>query len=85
MFGATTVIAAALVLVPGAPLVSILVGTQVLNAVLLLPLLVLMYLMARDPTLMGAFRASRGASALYLVGIALVSSCVAALVVLTIT
>ena len=38
-----------IILVPGMPLISVLVLTQVLNAVLLLPLLVFMYLLARDP------------------------------------
>jgi Mn2+/Fe2+ NRAMP family transporter len=47
------------VLVPGAPLVPILFLTQALNAVLLLPLLILMIVLARDRSLMGEYAASR--------------------------
>ncbi len=38
---------------PGIPLVTILVGTQVLNAVLLIPLLCVMIAIGRDENLMG--------------------------------
>ncbi len=55
-FGVVVVAGCALVLVPGAPLITILVLTQVLNAILLLPLLVFMYGMARDRALMGGVR-----------------------------
>ena len=41
-YGIITLIGTALVLAPNAPLVAILVGTQVLNAVLLIPLLLAM-------------------------------------------
>jgi NRAMP (natural resistance-associated macrophage protein)-like metal ion transporter len=82
-YGATTVIAAGLVLIPGAPLIAILVLTQALNAVLLLPLLLLMYLMACDPDLMGAFHAGRVERAAYLVTMAFISACVLALGVLS--
>ncbi len=44
-----------IVLLPGMPLIGVLVLTQVLNAILLLPLLVLMYLLARDPQVMGRY------------------------------
>lgn len=78
-FFAVTVVAAGIVLVPGAPLITILVGTQVLNAVLLLPLLAFMYGIARDHVLMGEHVASRAAAARYLVGIVLIGICVVAL------
>jgi len=53
---AMTVVAAALVLIPGAPLVSILFLTQAVNAVMLLPFLAMIVHLARDPTLMGELR-----------------------------
>lgn len=52
-YATVTVAAVAVVLVPGAALVPILFLTQVLNAILLLPLLVMIVGMARDRTLMG--------------------------------
>lgn len=82
-FGVITVLAAGLVLLPGAALVPILVGTQVLNAVLLVPLLLFMYRVARDRELMGRFAAGRVASAGYLVAIALIVACVLALFVVS--
>jgi NRAMP (natural resistance-associated macrophage protein)-like metal ion transporter len=81
-YGATTIIAAAAVLLPGAPLIPILVLTQALNAILLVPLLVLMYGMARDPELLGRFRATRPQAAMYLVAVAFITACVLALAVL---
>jgi len=83
-FGAMLVLAAAIVLVPGAPLISILVLSQALNAVLLLALLPFMRRIAADPAVMGehalgaAGRAATGA-ALFVVALS-----VAALAVLTI-
>jgi Mn2+/Fe2+ NRAMP family transporter len=47
------------VLLPGISLIPVLVLTQVLNAVLLLPLLLFMYGLARDPDLMGGHHARR--------------------------
>jgi len=77
--------AAIVVIVPGAPLLAILVLTQVLNAVLLVPLLVLMLVLARDRSVLGD-DASRGAWwALELVGAAIVVTAVAALGVVTFT
>mgnify|MGYP000567733508 CR=1 FL=1 len=46
-------VAAGIVLVPGLPLVSLLVSTQMLNAVLLVPLLVLMTFLSRDVSVLG--------------------------------
>jgi len=82
-FGAVTVIGAAVVLIPGAPLITILVATQALNAVLLLPILVFMYRVARDRDLMGEYRATPLMAAAYLVAIAAIGVCVAALAVLS--
>jgi len=75
-------VAALIVLVPGIPLIPILVLSQVLNAVLLLPLLTFMYGISRDRDLMGDYTASRATAALYLATIAFISVSVAALVVL---
>jgi Mn2+/Fe2+ NRAMP family transporter len=83
-FGAVTTIGAAVVLIPGAPLIAILVLTQALNAVLLLPLLVFMYRIARDRDLMGDYVAGPVLAASYLVAIALIGACVVALGVLSI-
>lgn len=81
-FVGVTGVAALVVLVPGAPLLAILVLSQVLNAVLLLPLLVFLYLVARDRDLMGAYAASRTAGAVYLVTIAFIAVCVGTLALL---
>ena len=78
-------VAALIVLVPGAPLIPILVLSQVLNAVLLLPLLVFMYGISCDRDLMGDHTASRPAAALYLATIAGITMCVGALFVLSFT
>jgi Mn2+/Fe2+ NRAMP family transporter len=52
-FGAVTVVAAAIVLIPGAPLIQLLFLTQALNAVLLLVLLPFLRRLGRDRELMG--------------------------------
>lgn len=83
-FGAITFISAGLILLPGAPLVTILIWTQVLNAVLLLPLLCYMLGISRDRRLMGEFRASSRMQILYLGIIAMVAFCVLCLLWLTI-
>ncbi|MGJ6124050.1 divalent metal cation transporter [Mycolicibacterium sp. Y3] len=84
-FGGVTLIGATAVLVPTAPLVTILVATQVLNAVLLIPILIAMIGIARDRDLMGRFTISRAATAAYVVTTAVVLICVAALAVTTVT
>ena len=76
-FAAITVIAAGLILLPGAPLVTILLWTQVLNAVLLLPLLCYMFGIARDKRLMGEYRAGRGMQSIYLLIIGMVAIAIA--------
>lgn len=83
VYGVIVTLGAALILIPGAPLVSILVLTQILNAVLLLPLLAFMYGVARNPAFMGDHVASRAAAAGYLVAIAFIGVCVASLAVLS--
>ena len=83
-FGAITVVAATLVLIPGAPLIRILVLTQILNAVLLLPLLLYMFGIAKDVRLMGEFRASSKMLMVYALIIAVIFICVSTLLWLTI-
>jgi Mn2+/Fe2+ NRAMP family transporter len=56
---AMTAVAAAIVLIPGAPLVPILFLTQALNAVMLLPLLMMIAHLTRDAELMGELRIGR--------------------------
>jgi NRAMP (natural resistance-associated macrophage protein)-like metal ion transporter len=56
---AVMAVAAVVVMVPGVPLVDLLFLTQALNAILLVPLLVLMLVLARDRSLLGT-DASRG-------------------------
>ncbi len=80
-FGAVTVVGALVVLVPNAPLVTILVATQVLNAVLLAPILVAMIGIARDRDLMGRFTIGRASTLAYCVTTAVVLACVVALAI----
>lgn len=81
---AVVALAAVIVLLPGISLIPLLVLTQVLNAVLLLPLLVFMYKLGRDAELMEGHRVSGARAALYLVTIAAISVCIGALFVLTV-
>jgi Mn2+/Fe2+ NRAMP family transporter len=83
-FALVTIVGVALVLIPGAPLVAILVLTQVLNAVLLLPLLWFMYGIARDRELMGEYTAGRLIASAYLVAMAIIAVCIVALGVLSV-
>lgn len=78
------VVAAALVLIPGAPLIPILFLSQALNAVLLLVLLPLMRRLARDPAVMGAHVIGRAGRLLTGLALALVAVSVGALAVLTV-
>lgn len=57
---AVTAVAASLVLLPRVPLVPLLVSTQTLNAVLLVPLLVVMHRLSRDRETMGDLVVSPG-------------------------
>ncbi len=66
-YALVVVVSVAIVLIPGIPLVKVLFLTQALNAVLLVPLLVFAYGVARDRDLMGEYAngpwASRAAAA----------------------
>lgn len=74
-----TVAAVSLVSLPGLPLIPLIYGSQVVNAVVL-PLHVLaLQLLASDPTVVGAMRASRPSSIAAWFGIGLIVTCVAAL------
>lgn len=84
-FALVTVAGALIVMIPGAPLVTILVGTQVLNAVLLIPLLFVMIGLARDADLMGEFTLSRVGTATHALVTAVVLACVGALAVTSLT
>lgn len=83
-FIGVTAVAAAVVLLPGMPLVPVLVLTQVLNAVLLLPLLVLMHRLSGDAEVMGTAVSSRAGRVARLAVIGFVTACVLALLVLTV-
>lgn len=83
-FGLMTLFAAGLILLPGIPLIRVLVLTQILNAVLLLPLLLFMYGISRDTRLMGEFASTKRMRFIYGVIIALVSICVVALLWFTV-
>lgn len=82
-YGASTLIAVTLVLIPGAPLVPILFLSQALNAVLLLAILPFLRGLARDPAVMGEHRLGRADSLATAAIIALVAVSVVALAVLT--
>ena len=64
-FGVITTVSAILILIPGAPLIKILVLTQILNAVLLLPLLIYMYGISKDERLMGEFVSTKTMRIIY--------------------
>lgn len=70
---------AAFVLIPGVPLVSILFLTQVLNAILLLPLLLAMRSLARNRELMGPSANGRRGDLLALSALAIVALSIVAL------
>lgn len=82
-FVLVTAFASAVVLVPQVPLVPVLVLTQVLNAVLLVPLLVLIHRLSRDPEVMSGHVTSRTGAIVQVVVIVLIALCVTALLVLT--
>ena len=83
-FGAMTFFAAGLILLPGVPLIRVLVLTQILNAILLLPLLFFMYGISRDTRLMGEFASTKRMRVVYGAIIALVAACVIALLWFTV-
>lgn len=75
-FGFITALSAILILLPGAPLIKILILTQILNAILLLPLLIYMFGISQDKKLMGEFIASRRMTIVYLVIIGVVATAI---------
>lgn len=83
-FAAITLVAAVLVMIPGVPLIRILVLTQIVNAILLLPLLFYMFGIARDSRLMGEFKASDRMLTIYGLIIALIFICVSTLIWLSV-
>lgn len=83
-FGLVTAISAIFILIPGAPLITILVVTQVLNAILLLPLLIYMYGISKDERLMGEFVASRTMKVIYSIIITVVAIALACMLWFTI-
>jgi len=83
-FGIMTFLAAGLILLPGIPLIRVLVLTQILNAILLLPLLFFMYGIAKDKRLMGEFTSTMRMRFVYGFIISLVTVCVAALLWFTV-
>jgi Mn2+/Fe2+ NRAMP family transporter len=83
-YGAMLVLATAIVLIPGAPLITILVATQALNAVLLLALLPFIRSIAADPAVMGPHALGAGGRLLTGAALAVVAAAVAALGVLAI-
>lgn len=80
-FFATLVIGAGVVLIPGVPLVPVLFVTQVVNAVLLLPLLVALRSLGRDSTVLGELRNRRVGDALAIGALAIVTLSILALAV----
>jgi NRAMP (natural resistance-associated macrophage protein)-like metal ion transporter len=84
-FVSMVVIAAAIVLIPGAPLIPILFLSQALNAVLLLVLLPFMRRLAGDPAVMGQHASGRSGRILTGAALALVAASVVGLAVLTAT
>jgi Mn2+/Fe2+ NRAMP family transporter len=75
-FGFITALSAALILIPGAPLIKILILTQILNAILLLPLLIYMFGIARDQKLMGEYIATKRMSIIYVFIIGVVAAAI---------
>jgi Mn2+/Fe2+ NRAMP family transporter len=83
-FGAVVAVAAAIVLIPGAPLIDLLFLTQALNAVLLLVLLPFLRALGKDAGLMGEHALGRSGRAATGIALAVVVAAVAALAVLTV-
>ena len=75
-FGFITALSAILILLPNAPLIKILILTQILNAILLLPLLIYMFGISRDKKLMGEFIATKRMSVIYLFIILVVAAAI---------
>jgi NRAMP (natural resistance-associated macrophage protein)-like metal ion transporter len=84
-YGGVVALAAAIVLIPGAPLVSILFLSQALNAVLLLLILPFMRRLAQEPAVMGDHALSLAGKLTTGVTLALVAGSVGALAFLSVT
>jgi Mn2+/Fe2+ NRAMP family transporter len=82
-YGVVIIAAAAIVLIPGAPLIPILFLSQALNAVLLLVLLPFMRRLAKDPAVMGEHALSGLGRGLTAVVFGLIAASVGTLAVLT--
>ena len=80
-YAVVVVIAVAIVLIPGMPLIDILFFSQALNAILLVPLLVFITGISRDRDLMGAEANGTPATIAAAVTIVLIAACVLALLV----
>jgi NRAMP (natural resistance-associated macrophage protein)-like metal ion transporter len=83
-YGGMVLLAAAIVLIPGAPLVSILFLSQALNAVLLLLILPFMRRLAQDPAVMGDHALGLAGKLTTGITLALIAASVTALAVLTV-
>ena len=77
-------VAVVIVLIPGAPLIPILVLTQALNAILLLPLLIFIHGISRDHELMGEHASGPLGATAALLTIGVLSVCILALLALTV-
>jgi Mn2+/Fe2+ NRAMP family transporter len=77
-------LAGAIVLIPGAPLVKILFLSQALNAVLLLLILPFMRRLAQDPAVMGEHALGLGGKLTTGIALALITASVMALAVLSV-
>jgi Mn2+/Fe2+ NRAMP family transporter len=80
-YAVVVIVAVAVVLMPGIPLIPILYLTQALNAVLLLPLLVFIYGLSRDRDLMGVHVSGRWGASATLAAIGFLALCLASLAV----
>jgi Mn2+/Fe2+ NRAMP family transporter len=78
-YATVVVIAVVVVLIPGISLIPILYGTQVLNAVLLVPLLIFMLRLSRDREIMGDLVSGRRAYAAAVIAAVAITACVLAL------
>jgi NRAMP (natural resistance-associated macrophage protein)-like metal ion transporter len=83
-YGAVVLLAGAIVLIPGAPLIEILFLSQALNAVLLLVMLPFMRRLAADPAVMGEEALGRTGQVVTAAALALIAVSVLALAGLTI-
>jgi Mn2+/Fe2+ NRAMP family transporter len=78
-FTALTILGAALALIPGVPVIDLLVGVQILNGVLLPVVLVFLLLLANDPLLAGNLKNGRVNNILGWGTVAVVTAAVAAM------